>query len=225
MLTLFAVIIPILFTDIINPVLLAGVIYTLGSRKPYLNAVSILLGWFVVYFICGIGLAIGLDTITHFLDNPRPADFYIETVVSVLLLWLAIHMLRGKEGKRKKKDFGEADTVSPVSAFLIGATMNLIGMPFAIPYFAVIDQILKADLNWMGGTLVLFVYNVLYILPFGVLIIIRHLSREKSGILFNKLSGCMDRVSAVLIPVMMILIALNLLTDAAVYFTTGRILL
>ena len=59
MLTLFAVIIPILFTDIINPVLLAGVIYTLGSRKPYLNAVSILLGWFVVYFICGIGLAIG----------------------------------------------------------------------------------------------------------------------------------------------------------------------
>lgn len=225
MLALFAVTIPILLTDIVNPVLMAGVIYTLGSRKPYLNSVLILLGWFVIYFICGIALALGLEAVTHFLDNPRPADFYIETVVSVLLLWLAIHMLRKKEGKRKKKDFGEADTVSPVSAFMIGASINLIGMPFAIPYFAVIDQMLKADLSWTGGVLVLFVYNLLYILPFGVLIIIRHLSREKSEIIFSKISGWMDRVSAVLIPVMMIIIALIFLTDAVVYFTTGRIIL
>ena len=54
MLYLFPVILPLLITDIINPVLLAAVIYSLGSNKPFLNSIFILLGWFLLYFIAGI---------------------------------------------------------------------------------------------------------------------------------------------------------------------------
>ena len=37
MFDLFPIILPLLITDIINPVLLAAVIYSLGSNKPFLK--------------------------------------------------------------------------------------------------------------------------------------------------------------------------------------------
>jgi hypothetical protein len=54
MFDLFPIILPLLITDIINPVLLAAVIYSLGSNKPILNSILILPGWFLRYFIAGI---------------------------------------------------------------------------------------------------------------------------------------------------------------------------
>ncbi len=60
MFDLFPIILPLLITDIINPVLLAAVIYSLGSNKPFLNSIFILLGWFLLYFIAGIALFICL---------------------------------------------------------------------------------------------------------------------------------------------------------------------
>jgi len=47
MFELAPVILPLLATDVINPVLLAAVIFSLGSKKPFLNSVFILLGWFL----------------------------------------------------------------------------------------------------------------------------------------------------------------------------------
>jgi len=37
--------------------------------------------------------------------------------------------------------------LTPLTAFGFGAVINLIGLPFALPYFAALDQILKADLT------------------------------------------------------------------------------
>ena len=104
MLGLFAILIPILLTDVVNPVLMGGVIFTLGSKRPYLNSAMILAGWFVVYFVSGIILAVGLEAFTVFLNNPRPIDFYIETVVALLLIWLAIKMIRAQGSTRKSKE-------------------------------------------------------------------------------------------------------------------------
>ena len=146
MTSLIIIFIPILLTDIINPVLLAAVIFALGSNRPYLNAITVLLGWFVVYYVSGIVLALGLDAIIKFLANPRPIDFYIETVIAILLIWLAFRIKQPEKNKRNKKEFEEEDQLKPTKAFIIGASINLIGMPFAIPYFAALDQILKADL-------------------------------------------------------------------------------
>jgi len=225
MFSLLIIIFPILLTDILNPVLMAGTVYTLGSKKPYINSFMILFGWFIIYFISGIILALGLEAITQFLANPRPIDFYIESVIAVLLIWLAIYMIRSQGGKRKSKDFGDTEVVTPGSAFGMGALINVVGLPFAIPYFAVLDQILKADFTWGPALTVLLIYNLLYILPFGVLVLIRRISGSKSEILFNKISEWMDKGSRVLMPVLLFGIAGVLLADAIMYFTTGKILL
>jgi cytochrome c biogenesis protein CcdA len=219
---LFAILIPILVSDVINPVLLAAVIFALGSRKPYLNAVSILMGWLVVYFISGVLLVIGLDAIIDILKNPRPCYFVIEAIIGLLLIWSGIRLARSPGGKKKKKEFNEADKLNPLAGFGIGVSINLIGMPFAIPYFAVVDQILKANLSWPRVLMVLLIYNFLYILPFLILVVIRRISGQESDALFQKINDWMDGISSVLIPLIMVLLGGALIADAIVFFSSGK---
>lgn len=220
MFDLLPVFIPILLVDIINPVLLAAVIYALGSKKPILYSMLILTGWLVVYFGSGVLLALGLESMMEFLKNPRPVDFYIESIVAVLLIWFGIRFLFPSK-QPAKKSFDDEKSLSAFGAFGIGATINLIGLPFAIPYFAALDQILKANLNWAESLTALFLYNVLYILPFFLIIVVRVILREKSDKLTETINKWMDKIGKILLPGLMILLGLFLIADAVMYFTTG----
>ena len=222
MINLILILIPILLADVINPVLLAAVVFALGSYRPVLNALAVLSGWLVLYFIAGIILALGLDAMIAFLESPRPIDFYVETIVAFFLIWLALRCCKKKDPRKKEKDFGEASSLGFFSAFAIGATINLIGLPFAVPYFAAIDQILKADMDWTGAVSVLFIYNLLYILPFTILIIIQYIYKEESRSLFSKINEKMEKIGAILLPAILLLLAAALLTDAVYYFITSK---
>ncbi len=213
--------IPILVSDVLNPVLLAGVIFGLGSRRPFLNSTLLLLGWFVTYFAAGILLALGLDAIIDFFKTPRPIDFVIETVLGLLLIGLGVYVVRSGQRHKKGREFDDADTLSAGTSFWIGASINLIGMPFAIPYFAFLGQILKADLDWMGALMVLLIYNLLYVLPFSLLIFIRLIYRQESDVLFKSISDGMERLSGVVMPILLFLLGGALLADAFVFFSTG----
>lgn len=218
---LLPIVLPILITDVINPVLLAAIIFSLGSSKPFLNSAFILLGWFLLYFAAGIAIALGLDAVIELLANPRPIDFYIEIVIGLLLLWLGLSMIFKKKPKQKKPQYDDAASLRPLIAFWMGTLINIIGLPFALPYFAVIDQILKADLDWIPSLTVLLIYNLLYILPFSLLLLIRILYRDKSDEIFNKLNSVMERIADVLMPFIFIGIGGLLITDSFFYFING----
>jgi hypothetical protein len=119
----------------------------LGSTRPYVNSLLTLLGWLLLYFAAGIGLALGLEQISSYLANPRPLDFIIELVVGLALLAWGLWLALKKPQPGKDADYGEAAALTGAQSLVIGAGINLIGLPFAIPYFAAIDQILKADLT------------------------------------------------------------------------------
>ena len=218
MFELAPVILPILITDIINPVLLAAVIFSLGSKKPFLNSIFVLIGWFLFYFTAGIAIALGLDAIIELLANPRPIDFYIEIIIGVLLCWLGLSIVFKKKPNQKKPQYDDAAELNPLKAFWMGVLINLIGLPFALPYFAVIDQILKADLDWIPSLTVLLVYNVLYILPFSLLLLIRIVYREKSDAIFSKINSVMERIADVLMPFILVVIGGLLIADSIFYF-------
>jgi hypothetical protein len=65
-------------------------------------------------------LAIGLESIIHFLQNPRTIDFYIETVVAVVMIWFGARFLMPGITDRKEKDHGDADTLNGWKSFGIG---------------------------------------------------------------------------------------------------------
>ena len=221
MIQLILVFLPIIAADVINPVLLAAQIYTMGSPKAIRNTVALLLGWFVVYFISGVLLAIGLEKITAFLENPRTIDFYIESVVALLLFIFGFKFLFQKSAQKAKQEYDPSSKLNAISAFGIGATINLIGMPFAIPYFAALDQILKANLSVAASLVALFIYNLLYILPFAILVVIKLAMGEKANPIFENVNHWMEKIGKILLPGMMILLGGALAYDAFLFFTTG----
>ncbi len=226
MLELLVYLLPIVAVDALNPVLAAAVIFALGTRKPYSAAFWVLFGWFAVYFIAGLGLAVGLERITGRLASPQPMDFVIQTPIAVGLIWLAYKSARESEKPKAPRHVpqtgGSSHTLGTFSGILLGATINLVGLPFAVPYFAAIDQMLKVDLGFTGAMTALAIYNLVYLLPFATLALLRFIYRDQADVLFERINAWMEKAAAVVMPIMLFLIGAVLIVDTVMYFTTGN---
>lgn len=226
MFELFAYLVPIVVADALNPVLAAAVIFALGTPRPYRAAFWVLAGWFVVYFVAGIGLAAGLQRVTEVLANPRPIDFVIQTPIALALIWFAYTTARSGENPRTSQQVprptSSTHTLGATAGLLLGATINLVGLPFALPYFAAIDQMLKADLSTGEAVVVLAIYNVAYILPFALLALLRFIYRDQADALLTRINAAMEKASRVLMPMMLFAVGAVLIVDTVLYFTTGK---
>lgn len=214
----WSVLFPILLTDVVNPVLFAFMVYAAGGARPVLHSASMLLGHTAAYFSAGIVLALFMESFSERLANPRSIDFVIELVLGLALLWLAFGA-RTDTGKRPD-DATRQFTVW--SAFGFGAVINFIGIPFAVPYFAAIDQILKSDLSAAQAVLMLLAYNLAYALPFVLVPLLSAVMGERARPLLARINRVLDRISGFLLPALLGLIGLALLADALTYFTTGE---
>lgn len=214
----WGVLLPILLSDVINPVLFAFMVYAAGSSRPVLSSSAMLLGHTVAYFIGGIVLIRGLEIMSARLANPQFIDFVIEFVLGVVLLWLALRT-RKDSGRRPEEETPE---FGPWDAFKFGAVVNVIGIPFAVPYFAAIDQFLKSDLSMGGVVSALLAYNVLYALPFLVIPVLTAALGEKSRPLLARINATVERVSVFLMPLMLGLVGVALLADSITFFLHGR---
>jgi cytochrome c biogenesis protein CcdA len=214
---IWGVLIPILLTDVVNPVLFAFMVYAAGTSRPVLLSGTMLLGHTVAYFSAGIVLALFLEKITAYFASPRAIDFVIGAVLGVVLIWLALGS-RKDTGKRPDADTPE---LTVWSAFGIGAVVNFIGIPFAVPYFAAIDQVLKADFSAAQAVAALLGYNLAYAAPFLVIPVLSAVMGEKAKPVLGRINAFLEKVSSVLMPLLLGGIGLLLLIDAIKYFATG----
>lgn len=213
----------ILVVDVLNPVLLGVVVYALGTARPYAVSGAILAGHTLAYFVAGILLALGIDAMLDRLQNPREIDFWIEAVLGLGLVASAAVAWRTRD-RPARPAMAARQGVGAGAAFVTGAVINVVGIPFALPYFAALDQILKAELTTAGALAVLLAYNLGYAAPFAALVLLRWAFRRESRLLLAKLSGGVERLAAVVFPLLLGGLALALLADAAHYFARGRAL-
>jgi len=87
MFDLWKVLVPILITDVLNPVLFGFMVYTAGTHRPKTNSIAVLVGHTTAYLCGGIVLALGFERIAHRLANPKFIDFIIELIVGLILIW------------------------------------------------------------------------------------------------------------------------------------------
>ena len=158
----WGILLPILLSDILNPVLFTFMVYAAGSKRPVATSSAMLLGHTASYMTFGVILAYSIESLSTRLANPQSIDFAIEFVVALALLWL---VLRTRKDKGKSPDEQTPD-FTVWKAFTFGALVNIIGIPFAVPYFAAIDQLLKSGLDTSGMIAWLVLYNAAYALPF-----------------------------------------------------------
>jgi cytochrome c biogenesis protein CcdA len=215
---LWFVLVPIVIADVMNPVLFAFMVYAAGTDRPIGNTLFMLLGHTTAYLSAGILLALGMEKITAYLSEPHTIDFLIGLVIGLLLLWVAFL----SSGKKTDTEKEHSEQLTPLKAFGFGAIINFIGIPFALPYFAAIDQVLKANLSVVDSLLFLLGYNLLYAAPFLIVPVLSILLGLKSRALLERINSWIDRVSLVLMPIILGLVGLALVADSVTYFATGK---
>jgi threonine/homoserine/homoserine lactone efflux protein len=220
MIELFPKLIPLLVLDALNPVLFALLIVAVGTSRPLANSAAFLAGHSVAYFVSGIIIALGLDQITDRLDNPHTVDSVIELLIGLLLLWAALASRDGKASEEKKPE-GE---LTPVYCFGYGAVVNFIGVPFALPYFAVVGQLLKANLSLESTLLVLVFYNLAYALPFALVPIMVALVGDTSKPILDKINNMLVSLVDRFMPILLLLLGAALTIDALAYLISGEAL-
>lgn len=218
MIEIWTVLAPILIVDVMNPVLFAFMVYAAGTKYPVSNSSAILIGHTLAYFGAGFILALGLEKITDRLANPQFLDYIIGLLIGILLLWIAFRPKK-QSGKRQPESGG---VLTPIRALGLGAIVNFVGIPFALPYFAALDQILKADLTITDSVIVLFIYNFFYALPFAIVPVLVATVGERSQSLLKRVNQAVESVAAYLMPGLLALAGFALTIDAIKFLLTGE---
>ncbi len=220
MIELLPRLIPLLVVDVLNPVLFALLVVAVSTSRPIANSIAFLAGHTVSYFVSGVIIALGLNQITDRLDNPHPVDFVIELLIGLLCLWAALASRSGKASEDRNPE----RELTPVYCFGYGAVVNFIGVPFALPYFAAVDQLLKANLSVESSLLVLAFYNIAYALPFLLVPILVALIGDSSRPILEKINNVLISLVDRFMPVLLLLLGLALTADALAYLTSGETL-
>ena len=218
MIETLAGLIPILLVDAVNPILFGFMVAAAGTSRPVLLSCSLLLGHTTAYLCAGIGLAYGLDAVTERMENPHDIDFLISLMLGLICLAVVIPAKKHPAQKKVEEDVVD---ISPLAAFGWGAVVNFVGIPFALPYFAALGQILTADISIAESLLALVGYNLLYALPFAAVPLMVAVSGDASRPLLQRVNDILDKASGALMPVMLGLLGLFLVADAVIYFRGG----
>ena len=151
----------------------------LSGNKPYLTATGFLLGVFLSYFASGVVIALGLGetiqrataALVHWFKHPSALDYYLSIAIGIALIFFGYRWATARRARAEQKRPDAA--MGPLQAFVLGAGAVLAGLWGALPYFAAVDQILKADLSIAEGVTALAYYNVIFVSSGAVLVLIR----------------------------------------------------
>ncbi len=218
---LFVILFPILIADIINPILFAGVVYCLGSERPNTHTLLLLLGSFVVYLTVGVMLGLGFEFFLDWFRIPRAYEYGIEFVVVLLLLYAAYHQYQSK-GTEHEEVVKKGTKMTKWSSFVLGIKLDLIALPLAAPYLVWIDQLLRADISYFTIFLFLLLYNILYLLPFAAMILVRLIYKEESRKMLQNINRWLYVTSEKYLPLLYLILALILFEDIFSYFVGYR---
>lgn len=214
---LLLILTPILLSDVANPVLFALLVYLAAGHRGVVTSCAALLGHTTAYLGSGIVIAFAFAELTEFMSNPGAIGYGLGALLGMVLLWVA--WLTSRSAPEKEKETTPAE--SPASAFVTGAIVNFIGIPFGLPYFVAIDQILKTDLDVWGCIAVLAGYNLAYALPFLIVPVLTLVMGENARTLLTRMSNTVERIGGTLMPLILGALGIFLIADAVFYFRTG----
>ncbi len=196
----------------------------LGGRHPLAGSLMFVAGIVVTYLPFGMLLLFGLDAvfdgITENLaglrnQDPDTLDLLLQLAIGAVMLAFGYKLA----GARKRRDEKPVDeSMTPRQAFALAAILNATGLWGAFPYFAAIDQILRADLSPTGMLLALAYYNLVFVAPLLVFVALRYLAGARADRIFQTISRFFIRWGRRLIVTILMLLGGVLVTDAVGWF-------
>jgi cytochrome c biogenesis protein CcdA len=213
------------------PIAMAPLAIILNGRTPLTGAISFISGGFIVYFILGLLILLGLDNlidnyaeqfISYMKSEPDCVELIIQIIIGFIMIYFAWQISRKAPQDSNTRSY---DTdIKPVQAFILSASINIIGMWGALPYFAAMAQILKTDLETASMIWILVYYNLVFALPLIGFILLRIMMGEKAKVVLGKMIDFFSHWGKQMIVLSLYLLGPLLITDGIGWFTGYPIL-
>jgi len=221
---LILVLTPIALLDSVSITPLGSIplLAVLGSRRPVGNSVAFISGLIIPYLFFGLLLVFGLDGLFDALNvwldkwirNPNTLDILLQIILGMVMLLFGFKLGATRE---TQNDRGAGNDIEPSQAFSVGFVLTFVGMPGALPYFAAVDQVLRADLSVVPTLVAMVYYNIICSVPLVLIMLTRLALGERSDAFFGRLSDWLGRWSHRLIVVTMVLLGAVMVIDGSAW--------
>ena len=207
----------------IIPFCIVFLVVLLAGQSPVLRSFALILGVLVAYFVCGLLILLGLQSafeeINAYTLRLWEAPETEELIVQVLLgIVLCAFGLRITTGRRKRAEKPVASNMTARQALLAGAGLMIVGLPGAVPYFAAIDLILRADLALLPRILVLGYYNIVFVAPLAAIVALRLVLGDRSQGVLEAVKRFFDRWGQRVIVILLMTLGTILIVDGVGWF-------
>jgi cytochrome c biogenesis protein CcdA len=232
MLLLLTSIITLALIDSLNPSTIAAQIFLLALKKPISRVISFILGTFVMYTAFGFIIVFILgEPIKGFFYERGSTDYLILLAIGIALIAVGTILgwkrYIGKEGRSKSEGYVKKamapmmamlKTLNPVHTFFFGMASTAFDLPTSAFYFVALASLLEAGVGPFETTSLLILYNLLYILPLIVILLIYMIARDRSGPLMNRINKLIGEWSGRLVISILICIGVILVVFSMAFF-------
>jgi cytochrome c biogenesis protein CcdA len=165
MIRLIGLAVSIGLADSLNPSTIAPALYFATGPDARRRVTEFTIAVFVIYLAGGVAIALGPgQLLLSLLPHPNADTRHVlEIVAGAALLIASLWLWRGRE-RLSKRPLPAANPEGR-SGLLLGATITLLELPTAFPYFAVIAAIVGSGLDPARQILLLVLFNVCFVLP------------------------------------------------------------
>jgi cytochrome c biogenesis protein CcdA len=180
MFRLVGIVITIGLADSLNPTTIAPALYLATGERARGRVAEFTLGVFAVYFLGGAAIAVGAgQLIRPLLPHPRHEIADIIEIVAGAALIAAAALLWRHRLRLARRDPPDFDPHGK-SSFVLGASIMVVELPTAFPYFAAIAAIVGSGFGPARDLFLLVLFNVCFIWPMLAIIGILTFAPEKS---------------------------------------------
>lgn len=172
MLRLIGLVVSIGLADSVNPSTIAPGLYLAMGEQPRRGLIQFTAAVFAVNFVGGALIAAGPgQALLALIPHPgHTVRYVLETAAGAAMLIAAVVLWR------KRKSLARRVMPTPSkegsSALVLGLTVSAVELPTAFPYFAVIAAVVGSGVDLSSQLLLLALYNVCFVLPLLVMILI-----------------------------------------------------
>lgn len=155
-----------------NPPAFALLFMYMNDRRNILPAIRLSLGILTVFVCFGLLVYYGVASWLHnILPDPQPWEYLAALPVGLVLVVIGIRMKHYEE-KMQKETFRQG------RPFWTGALLAAVDFPMSLPYFAVLQQMHQARLDFYEALCVLLAFNLCHITPLVAIAILAKLLPE-----------------------------------------------
>jgi cytochrome c biogenesis protein CcdA len=194
MLSLIGLVLSIGLADSMNPSTIAPGLYLALGKRARADLLQFTLGVVAVNFLGGAIVLLGPgEALLALVPKPNHTARYIgETVAGVVMLAAAVVLWRRRRTLAEHHHLPQPPSEGK-SSLLLGATISVVELPTAFPYFAAIAAIVDSGFGPVRQLVALAVYNVAFVLPLLIMIVVLVVAPDRAESILQGARAWLER--------------------------------